>query len=94
MIGLVELAITLLIVYKVLAITVNYRTIGDEYGCCGHLGVGFPVSLLCNYGTGGSPIRGCGRVDLVMDPKNWTLPEGVELRTKNEVQDVKETQEF
>ena len=30
----------------------------------------------------------------VMDPKNWTLPLGVELRTRNEVQDVKETQEL
>ena len=31
---------------------------------------------------------------LVMDPKNWTLPEGVEWRTRNEVQDVKEAQEL
>jgi hypothetical protein len=30
----------------------------------------------------------------VMEPKNWTLPVGVELRTRNEVQDAKETQEF
>lgn len=30
----------------------------------------------------------------VMDPKNWTLPAGVELRTKKKVQDGKETQEL
>ena len=30
----------------------------------------------------------------VMDPKNWTLPIGVELNTRNEVQDAKETQEL
>ena len=33
-------------------------------------------------------------VHYVMDPKNWTLPVGVELRTRNEVQDAKETQKF
>jgi hypothetical protein len=30
----------------------------------------------------------------VLDPKNWTLPLGVELKTKNEVQDAKETKEL
>jgi len=30
----------------------------------------------------------------VMDPKNWTLPLGVELRTRKEVQNAEETQEF
>jgi len=29
-----------------------------------------------------------------MDPKNWTLPVGVELRTRNEVQHAKETKEL
>jgi len=31
---------------------------------------------------------------VVMDPKNWTLPLGVELRTRKEVQNAEETQEF
>jgi len=30
----------------------------------------------------------------VMDPKNWTLPLGVELRTRKEVQNAEETQKF
>jgi hypothetical protein len=30
----------------------------------------------------------------VMDPKNWTLPLGVEWKTRKEVQDGQETQEF
>jgi tetratricopeptide (TPR) repeat protein len=30
----------------------------------------------------------------VMDPKNWTLPLGVELKTRKKVQDAKETQEL
>jgi hypothetical protein len=30
----------------------------------------------------------------VMDPKNWTLPVGVELRTRKEVQNGKETSEL
>ncbi len=29
-----------------------------------------------------------------MDPKNWTLPVGVELKTRNEVQDAEETKEL
>jgi hypothetical protein len=29
-----------------------------------------------------------------MDPKNWTLPIGVELRTRNEVQDAQEEKEL
>jgi hypothetical protein len=29
-----------------------------------------------------------------MDPKNWTLPLGVELKTRKKVQDAKETQEL
>ena len=33
-------------------------------------------------------------VHTVMDPKNWTLPVGVEWRTRNEVQDAKEAQEL
>ena len=31
---------------------------------------------------------------IVMDPKNWTLPLGVELRTRKEVQNAEETQNF
>jgi hypothetical protein len=30
----------------------------------------------------------------VMDPKNWTLPVGVELKTRKKVQDAEETKEL
>ena len=42
----------------------------------------------------------CSRVSMplvqssVLDPKNWTVPIGVELKTRNEVQDAKETKEL
>jgi len=34
------------------------------------------------------------RKHTVMDPKNWTLPIGVEWRSRNEVQDAKEAKEL
>jgi len=59
-----EFAAAFLAVCVLLAISASYRNFGDEFACNGGLGVGFPVSFLCDYGTGGSPIDSWGRVDV------------------------------
>jgi len=61
---LVEIAIALLTVFVILVISLSYRNFGDDFACDGGLGVGFPVSFLCDYGAGGSPIDNWGRIDL------------------------------
>ena len=48
----------------VLAVSVNRQNFSDYFSCRGGYGVGFPVSFLCDYGSGGSPIDGWGRIDL------------------------------
>lgn len=40
------------------------QNFSDYFSCRGGYGVGFPVSFLCDYGSGGSPIDGWGRIDL------------------------------
>lgn len=61
---LVEIASIMLAVLVMLVISANYRNFGDKFACGGGLGAGFPVSFLCDYGAGGSPISNWGRVDL------------------------------
>jgi hypothetical protein len=61
---LIEVAAAFLAVCVLLAVSASYRNFGDEFACQGGLGVGFPVSFLCDYGAGGSPIDNWGRVDL------------------------------
>ena len=48
----------------VLAVSANRQNFSDNFSCGGGYGVGFPVSFLCDYGSGGSPIEGWGRIDL------------------------------
>jgi hypothetical protein len=60
---LIEFAITLLAVVVLLVISANYRNFDDKFSCNGRLGAGFPISFLCDYGTGGSPIDSWGRID-------------------------------
>lgn len=48
----------------VLAVSANRQNFSDYFSCGGGYGVGFPVSFLCDYGAGGSPIDGWGRIDL------------------------------
>ena len=59
-----EIASTLLTACVILVISVNYRNFGDNFSCNGDLGAGFPVSFLCDYATGGSPISSWGKIDL------------------------------
>jgi hypothetical protein len=40
------------------------QNFSDGFSCGGGYGVGFPLSFLCDYGSGGSPIDGWGRIDL------------------------------
>ena len=72
---LLEIAATMLAVFAMLAISANYRNFGDDFACGGRLGLGFPVSFLCDYGTGGSPISSWGRVDLADFP--YFSPQGL-----------------
>ena len=60
---LVEIAVALLTACVMLVISANYRNYNDDFSCNGGLGAGFPVSFLCDYGTGGSPINSWGKID-------------------------------
>ena len=52
-----------------LAATTNRYNYQDNFACGGRLGVGFPVSFLCDYGGGASsPIDSWGKVDLADFP--------------------------
>ena len=48
----------------VLATSTIRQNFSDDFSCNGGYGVGFPRSFLCDYGSGGSPIDGWGRIDL------------------------------
>lgn len=52
----------------VLATSAIRQNFSDDFSCGGGYGVGFPVSFLCDYGSGGSPIDGWGRIDLTDFP--------------------------
>ena len=65
---LTEISITLLTVLIILIISAGYRNYGDFFSCNGGLGIGFPVSYICDYGTGGSPISSWGKIDLADFP--------------------------
>jgi len=53
----------------ILAATTNRKNYKDNFACGGRLGVGFPVSFLCDYSGGASsPISSWGKVDLADFP--------------------------
>ena len=53
----------------ILAATTNHYHYKDNFACAGRLGVGFPVSFLCDYGGGASsPIDSWGKVDIADFP--------------------------
>jgi hypothetical protein len=41
----------------------NLELVNNPLACHGDFGVGFPVSFLCDYGAGGSPLSGTYRID-------------------------------
>jgi len=57
-----------LIAFTILVISTNRQNFSDHFSCRGGYGVGFPVSFLCDYGSGGSPIDGWGRIDFTDFP--------------------------
>ena len=60
----------------ILAATTNRYNYRDNFACGGRLGVGFPVSFLCDYGGGASsPIGSWGKVDLADFP--YFSPQGL-----------------
>jgi len=60
----------------ILAATTNRYNYRDNFACGGRLGVGFPVSFLCDYGGGASsPIDSWGKVDLADFP--YFSPQGL-----------------
>jgi hypothetical protein len=58
------LAWAVLTTCAVLVISTNRQNFSDYFSCDGSYGAGFPVSFLCDYGAGGSPINGWGKIDL------------------------------
>ncbi len=65
---ILEVAIALLTTCVVMVISANYENYDDQFACNGGLGTGFPVSFLCDYGAGGSPISNWGKIDLADFP--------------------------
>jgi len=60
----------------ILAATTNRYNYRDNFACGGRLGVGFPVSFLCDYGGGASsPIDSWGKVDSADFP--YFSPQGL-----------------
>jgi len=59
--------------------TLNYRRHNDYFSCYGQLGAGFPVSFLCDYSGGGSPISSAGKIDAADFPYFSPLGVIVEL---------------
>ena len=43
--------------------TIRILRHNDQFSCFGQLGAGFPVSFLCDYSGGGSPISSMGKID-------------------------------
>jgi len=43
--------------------TLNYSNPRDSFSCYGQLGAGFPVSFVCDYSAGGSPLSSAGKID-------------------------------
>ena len=54
--------------------TLNWLRHNDAFACYGGLGAGFPVSFLCDYSGGGSPISSAGKIDLADFP--YFSPQG------------------
>jgi len=71
---LVGVAILLLAIGLMFS-TMNYRRHNDYFSCYGQLGAGFPVSFLCDYSGGGSPLSSAGKIDAADFP--YFSPQGV-----------------
>jgi len=57
-----------------MVISVNYPHPHDPFACSGLLGAGFPVSFICDYSDGGSPLSSAGKIDSADFP--FVSPQG------------------
>jgi hypothetical protein len=71
----VEAASIFLTTCVLMVISVNYQHHLDTFYCQGQLGAGLPVSFLCDYSGGGSPLSSAGRIDLADFP--YFSPQGL-----------------
>jgi hypothetical protein len=55
--------VILLLAIGLMFSTMNNLRHSDYFSCYGGLGAGFPVSFLCDYSGGGSPLSSAGKID-------------------------------
>jgi hypothetical protein len=58
-VGLLILLLAFVLMFSTMRVLHN----SDDFSCFGQLGAGFPVSFLCDYSGGGSPISSAGKID-------------------------------
>lgn len=61
--GCVTGILILLLAFGLMFSTLKVLRHNDTFSCFGQLGAGFPVSFLCDYSGGGSPISSAGKID-------------------------------
>jgi len=64
----------LILAFGLMVVTKNVTRHNDMFACYGGLGAGFPVSFLCDYSGGGSPLSSAGKIDLADFP--YFSPQG------------------
>ncbi len=77
--GYIVGAVILFLAFVLMLGTVNSLRHNDTFACYGGLGAGFPVSFLCDYSGGGSPISSAGKIDLADFP--YFSPQGTLVDT-------------
>src|SRR5829696_5098237 len=66
--GCLTTVVILLLAFVLMFSTMRVLRHGDNFSCFGGLGAGFPVSFLCDYSGGGSPLSSAGKIDLADFP--------------------------
>jgi hypothetical protein len=61
--GCVTGILIVLLAFGLMLSTMKILRHNDTFSCFGQLGAGFPVSFLCDYSGGGSPISSAGKID-------------------------------
>src|SRR5829696_3530311 len=61
--GCLVAVVILLLAFVLMFSTMRVVHRSDDFSCFGGLGAGFPVSFLCDYSGGGSPLSSAGRID-------------------------------
>ena len=61
-------ALILFLGFGLMSVTKNVTRHNDTFACDGGLGAGYPVSFLCDYSGGGSPLSSAGKIDLADFP--------------------------